>query len=324
VLGDITALDPNLDVPRQLQYSLGVQRELPRGHFAEITYVGNKGRNLLWQPNINIPSFEEELANQLLPTAERANTNFLRPYKGYSNINQRRSEAFSDYNSLQFYLNKRRGNIKYSVSYTLGKATGLGSGNGDGPLDDEGWRPTDNVDLSYFVGPTSFDRRHALIIVPTYTPSYLRERRDFLGQILGGWEISGKIRWQSGQYLTPTGDTLIGGRRADYVGGEIDLDDPTAQRWFNTAAFAAAPVNRRGNATVGMIQGPHWRQVDVSLRKRFRFSQTMNIEFRAEVFNVLNTVNLNNPNTATDNAAYGTITSARIPRQSQFSLRFQF
>ena len=43
VLGNISALDPNLDVPRQLQYSLGVQRELPRGHFAEVTYVGNKG-----------------------------------------------------------------------------------------------------------------------------------------------------------------------------------------------------------------------------------------------------------------------------------------
>src|SRR4029079_16143245 len=138
-----------------------------------------------------------------LPTAQRAATNFLRPYKGYWNINQRRSDAFSDYNSVQFYLNKRRGDIRYSFSYTLGKTTGLGSGNGDNPLDDEGWRPTDNFDTAYFVGPTSFDRRHALVIIPTYTPAFLRDRRDVVGQILGGWEISGKIRWQSGQYLTP-------------------------------------------------------------------------------------------------------------------------
>ena len=67
VLGNISALDPNLDIPRQLQYSVGVQRELPKGHFAEVTYVGNKGRNLIWQPNINIPTFEAELANQQLP-----------------------------------------------------------------------------------------------------------------------------------------------------------------------------------------------------------------------------------------------------------------
>jgi outer membrane receptor protein involved in Fe transport len=325
VLGDITALDPNMDVPRQLQYSIGVQRELPRGHFAEVTYVGNKGRNLLWQPNINIPSFEEESANVVLPPAQRAATNYLRPYKGYSNITQRRSDAFSDYNSMQFYLNKRRGDIKYSVSYTFGKVTGLGSGNGDNPLDDEGWRPTDNVPFDYFVGPTSFDRRHSLLVIPTYTPAFMRERRDLLGQILGGWEIGGKIRWQSGQFLTATGNTSIGVRRADYVAGaDIDIDDRTAARWFNTAAFVAAPVERRGNATVGQIQGPHWRQVDLSLRKKFQIIRGKNLEFRADVFNVLNTVNLNNPNTRTDDANYGRITTARIPRQSQFTFRFEF
>ncbi len=324
VLGGINAIDPDLKIPRQLQYSIGVQRELPGGHFAEITYVGNKGRDLLWQPDINIPSFEEELANQLLPSAQRANTNYLRPYKGYSSITQRRSDSFTDHNSLQLYLNRRRGDVKYAISYTFGKTTGLGSGNGDNILDDEGWRPTDNFDLSYFVGPTSYDRRHALVITPTYTPRFMRTRRDILGQILGGWEISGKIRWQSGPYLTPTGDTLIGVRRADYVGGEISLSDRDETKWFNTDVFAAAPVDRRGNATVGMIQGPHWRQADVSFRKRFRFTSTKNVELRADVFNVFNTVNFGSPNTRTDQTAYGTITSARIPRQSQFSLRFTF
>jgi len=145
-----------------------------------------------------------------------------------------------------------------------------------------------------------------------------------VGQILGGWEISGKIRWQSGQNLTPTANTAQGVRRADYVGGAIGLDDRDERRWFNTAAFAPAPVERRGNATVGMIQGPHWKQADVSLRKQFGIGGSKQIEIRADVFNVFNTLNLNNPDTRTDNAGYGTITSARIPRQSQFSLRFQF
>jgi hypothetical protein len=325
VLGGINAIDPNLKTPRQLQYSVGVQRELPYGHFLEVTYVGNRGRDLLWQPEINNPTFEEELANQLLPSAQRANTNFLRPYKGFSSIRQRRSDAFSDHNSLQLYLNKRRGDIMYAVSYTLGKTTGFGSGNGDDlGMDDEGWRPADNFDVSYFVGPTSFDRRHALVITPTYTPPFMRGRRDIAGQILGGWEISGKIRWQSGQYLTPVGNTLIGDRRADYNGQEIGIDDRSEARWFNTDAFTSAPDDRRGNATVGMIEGPHWKQVDVSLRKKLRFTRNQTLEFRAEVFNVFNTLNLNNPNTNVTNSAYGTITSARIPRQSQFLLQFAF
>ena len=324
VLGNITALDPNMKIPRQLQYSLGVQRELPHGHFAEVTYVGNRGRDLLWQPNINIPTFEAELANQQLPAAQRANTNFLRPYQGYSDITQRRSDAFSDYNSLQLYVNKRRGDIRYSVNYTLSKVTGIGSGNGDNLLDDEGWRPTDGFDRSFFVGPLNFDRRHVLVIIPTYTPPFLSDRRDLLGQVLGGWEIGGKIRWQSGQYLTATANTLIGVRRADYTGAEISIDDRNQDRWFNTAAFVAAPVDRRGNAKVGTIEGPHWRQVDLSLKKRFRFTGRAFIEVRGEVFNVLNTVNFNNPDTRVDNAGYGTINGARIPRQSQFMLRFEF
>ena len=326
VLGTVNAIDPDLEIPRQVNFSLGVQRELPWGHFAEVTYVGNRGRDLLWQPDINIPTFEDELANQQLPSNQRANTNFLRPYKGFSSIRQRRNGAFMDYNSLQLYLNKRRGDVKYSVSYTLAKARGFGSGNGDNPLTNEGWRPTDDFDVSYFVGSPSFDRRHALVIVPSYSPPFLRARRDVLGQIFGGWEISGKIRWQSGQYLTPVGNTLIGSRRADYVGGEIGLpgSERSEDRWFNTDAFTAAPVDRRGNATVGMIQGPHWKQADVSFRKRFRFTSRATLQLRADVFNVFNTVNFGNPNVTTTGSTYGQISSARIPRQTQLSLRFEF
>jgi hypothetical protein len=324
VLGDITALDPNMKMPRQLQYSIGVQRELPWGHFAEVTYVGNRGRDLLWQPNINIPSFEEELANQLLPAAQRANTNFLRPYKGYSGITQRRSEGFMDYHAAQFYVNRRSGSLRYSVSYTLAYNEGLGSGNGDNILDDEGWRPTDNFDRSFFVGPPSNHRKHALVILPSYSVPFMRNRRDLLGQILGGWTISGKIRWQSGSYLTVTGNTNIGVRRADYVGGEIGLDERTRQRWFNTDAFDEAPTERRGNSAVGMIEGPHWRQADLSLKKSFRFSSTKKLTLVADAFNVFNTVNFGNPGTRTDQSSFGVISGARIPRQSQFSLRFEF
>ena len=55
-----------------------------------------------------MPTFEALAANAALPAAQRADTNYLRPYKGYSAIRQRRSDAFSDYNGLQLYVNKRR------------------------------------------------------------------------------------------------------------------------------------------------------------------------------------------------------------------------
>jgi hypothetical protein len=324
VLGTINTIDPSLEIPRQLNYSISVQRELPFGHFAEIAYVGNKGRDLLWQPEINQPGFDVLLANAQLPAAQRANTNFLRPYRGYSSIRQRRSDAFSDYNSLQLYVNKRRGDITYSVSYTLSKATGLGSGNGDNPLAAEGYTPGEPFDLDFFVGPTTYDRRHALISTFTYRVPFFRGQGNIAEVALGGWEVSGKIRWQSGQYLTPNGNTSIGTRRADYLGGDIGISGRNEDGWFNTDGFAAAPDIRRGNAPIGLIEGPHWYQWDLSLRKNFRIRGTTRVELRADVFNVFDRVNFNNPNTTVTSAEFGRISSARIPRQTQISLRLNF
>jgi outer membrane receptor protein involved in Fe transport len=324
VLGTINAIDPNLETPRQLNYSVSVQRELPWGHFAEVAYVGNRGRDLLWQPEINQASFDALLANQLLPAAERANTNFLRPYRGYSSIRQRRSDAFSDYDALQLYVNKRRGDVTYTVSYTLSKATGLGSGNGDNPLAAEGYVPGEPFDLDFFVGPTSYDRRHVMVSTWTYRVPFFRDRRNIAEVALGGWEVTGKVRWQSGQYLTVTGNTSIGTRRADYLGGDINLDSRSEEEWFNTAVFATAPDVRRGNSAIGIIEGPHQYTWDVSLRKNFNLLGRVRIGFRADVFNVFNRVNFNNPNTTVTSNDFGTITSAKIPRQSQLGLRVTF
>jgi hypothetical protein len=326
VLGTVNSIDPNLEVPWQLNFSVSVQRELPWGHFAEAAYVGNRGRDLLWQPEINQPSFEVLSANAALPAAERANTNYLRPYRGYSSIRERRSDAFANYNALQLYVNKRRGDIRYTVSYTLSKATGLGSGNGDNPLAAEGYTPGAPYDRDFFVGPTTYDRRHALITTFTYQVPFFRGRADLAEAVIGGWELSGKVRWQSGQYLTPMGNTSIGTRRADYLGGDISLssDERDENRWFNTAAFAAAPEGRRGNAPIGLIEGPHWYQWDLSMRKNFALPGTVRLQVRADMFNVFDRVNFNNPNVTVTAAEFGRISGARIPRQTQLSFRLSF
>ncbi len=318
VLGTINAIDPALQIPRQLNFSLSLQRELPGGHFAEIAYVGNRGRHLLWFPEINQPTFEEQAANAALPSAQRASTNFLRPYKGYSSIRQHRSDAFADYNGLQVYVNRRKGDVTYSVSYTLSKAVGNASGTGD--------NPEDAFNLPFNTGPTSYDRRHVLVTTWTYRLPFWRARRDVVGLALGGWEISGKTRYQSGQYLTPTGNTSIGTRRADYVGGVIDLPagERTEDRWFNTAAFATAPDTRRGTAKVGMITGPDRYTWDLSVRKYFRLTGRARVGARIDVFNLFNRLNYMNPNITVTSGSYGRISDTRPPRQMQLGLRLDF
>lgn len=316
-VGGISAIDPNLRLPYQFNYSLGVQRELGRGYFVEASYVGNTGRNLIRQPELNRASFDDLRANAALPSAQRVSENYLRPYQGFSSIRMRLSDASSQYHSMQLYATKRTGDLQFTVSYTLGRALTNASGNGDNDTVDGAG------DLDFFYGPATFDRRHAFVNTLTYRVPWLRDRGGVLEAVLGGWEASSKFRFQSGQYLTPSGNSSVGGRRAEYLGGEIDIDGDRSQ-WFNTAAFGNPPEDRRGSATVGMIEGPSFKQLDMSFRKNFRFGGRYNLTPIFDVFNLFNTVNLFNPNVNANDVAFGTINGAQPPRQFQFGVRFDF
>jgi hypothetical protein len=315
-LGTISTIDPNLSTAQTRQYSVSVQRELWSGYFVEAAYVGTQGRNLLWFPDINRPDFEVLAANNALPAAQRASVNFLRPYKGYSLIQQRRSEAESNYNGLQLYANKRRGDLMFTLGYTLSKVNTHASAFGDNPVEN---------DLAYNYGPATYDRRHIFLATYTYSVPFFRGEGGFLEAVLGGWNISGITRIQSGPYLTPRGNTSIGERRADYAGGEVSLpsSERDENRWFNTSAFVVAPDTRFGNAEVGQILGPGRHTWDLSFRKHFPMGATK-LGIQADVFNVFNTVNLNAPSVIVTAADYGRINGAGPPRQIQQGMRFEF
>lgn len=314
-LGTINVIDPHMGTALNRNWSLSVQRELWSGYFLEVAYVGSQGRDLLWFPEINDPTFDELRANAALPASQRASTNFLRPYRGYSSIRQRRSEAESDYNGLQLYMTKRRGDLSFTVGYTLSKAETNASSFGDNP---------EGQDLVYNYGPATYDRRHVFVATYTYRFPFFRERGGFLEAALGGWEVTGITRLQSGQYLTPVGNTSIGTRRADYLGGDVEEAARDETQWFNTAAFAPAPEDRRGNAPLGIVEGPGRHTWDVSFRKKFRIVGRTQLGLQADVFNLFNRVNLNNPEMNINSNNYGRIASAGPPRQVQIGIRFEF
>ena len=313
--GNINAIDPNLVTPYTMNFSLSVQRELPWGVFGEVAYVGNLGRHLMRQPDINQASFEALRANAALPAAQRVSVNALRPYKGFSGILMRLSDSNSNYNALQVYGTKRKGDLRMTVSYTWSKSLSDSSGDGDNPEDPY------NRDFNY--GPTTFDRRHVFVTTYTYQLPFFRNLTGIGGSMLAGWELSGITRFQTGQLLTPIGATSIGTRRADYVGGEVDGPRAVTE-WFDKAAFARAPDERRGTAGVGVIQGPGRQVWDVSLRKRFALREQVGLQFQADFFNAWNLVNFNNPNVNTTDLAYGAINGAAPGRNLQFGLKLTF
>jgi len=238
----------------------------------------------------------------------------------------RLSDSNSNYNALQLYATKRKGDLTATVSYTWSKALGDSSGNGDNP-EEPGNR-------SYSYGPTSFDRRQIFVATYTYRLPFFNKLNGLGGNLLKGWEISGITRFQTGQYYTPMANTTIGGRRADYLGGEVALSDDQrgSAQWFNTAAFGPAPEDRRGNAPVGSILGPGRNVSDLSLRKQFSLTERFKLQFRGDMFNAFNHANLNFCTGGSCNGLivnqsannYGTITNAAPGRQVQLGLRLTF
>ena len=99
-------------------------------------------------------------------------------------------------------------------------------------------------------------------------------------------------------------------------------DQRTPGRFFNTDAFATTPQFAIGTASRNPVRGPAYRDLDIALVKNTNISEKMNVEFRAEIFNLTNTPAFAQPNGSFGSPAFGTITSTVTdPRVVQFAVR---
>jgi hypothetical protein len=113
------------------------------------------------------------------------------------------------------------------------------------------------------------------------------------------------------------------GTRANLV-GDPDVSNPTADRWFNTDAFAAPPQYTYGDSPLGVIEGPASHILDLGLMKNFHFGDGKYIQLRIEAYNALNKVNLGNPGTTFGTANFGRILSSGAARTMQFGAKVVF
>ena len=311
IQGTITAINPHLINPYVQQYSLGVQRQLPYDILLETSYVGNVGRHLVRQPNINFPSLTGTAANTGI------GTNYFNPYKGYSTISMWLSDSTTNYNSLQIYASKRAGRVSFTAGYTYAKNLGDSSSN-NATL--ENWQ---NIPYNY--GSLSIDRKHAFVGTAVWQIAELRGQNMMVREVLGGWQLSGVGRAQSGPYYTITSSTATGTRRSDFLGGPYLVQSGrNANNYINKAAFGTPPATRFGNSGVAPVEGPGLQQIDATLAKTFAAERRVQARFQWDMFNVLNRTNYSNLNATTTASSFGTISAAYPPRQMQFGLRIIF
>ena len=99
----------------------------------------------------------------------------------------------------------------------------------------------------------------------------------------------------------------------------------TASCWFNTSAFVTPAVYTFGDAGRNILRGARFQNVDMSLFRSFPFAERRRLEFRAEAFNMLNHVNLGQPDATVGDAGFGKVTSTRgTERQLQLALKLFF
>src|SRR3981081_1470161 len=144
------------------------------------------------------------------------------------------SDSTANCNAFQVYATKRKGDFMTTVSYTWSKTLADSSSLTANP---DNWR-----DRNYNYGVAEFDRRHIFAATYVYNSPLFRRSGGFVGAALGGWELSGITRAQSGPPITilanfqlsdsPLGNTTVNGRRANRAAG-VSLAPTAAGQWFN-------------------------------------------------------------------------------------------
>ncbi len=318
---NLVSHDRSNRIPTSYQANVNVQRELPGRVVVEAGYTFNKLTNMLREIDGNpaLPGAGTINRRRLIQTA-------VDPESGASftlaNVTRIQRDAWSRYDALQTKVERRYSNgVSLLAAYTWSRSVGI-----------ENFFQNPN-DQAAEVSRTSTDRPHIFVLSGTYQLPFGQDQTfgsrwtGWKQAAFGGWSISPIVSYESGDPL----DLTVNGNPSNSsatdrpnVVGDWRLDNPTADRWFDTSAFVANAPFTYGNAPRNAVRGPSYRNIDVALRKEFRVSRTVTAELRFESFNAGNWVNLGNPNTQVGNINFGVISSAESARNNQVAVKFRF
>lgn len=338
----VRALADQQTVPQVDAYNITFQWEFMKNLSFEGAYVGNRGTNVFVgdNPELNInqptlagfgtlstnarrPCFNGNVTS-FVPCGAFGWTQDIFLYQGYRANNQ--------YNSMQLKLTKRFSDgFSFLTHYTWQVAK-----NHDGNYY--------NIDPSVNYGRANFERTHNFVLSQLFELPIGKGKKFFGGMgraanaFLGGWQINSNTTIQSGFHFNVEYNCGYDtGHCRPNVNGKITYT-PGVNGSIDTSVFRPAAAGTFGNLPRNFLDGPMYWRTDASLLKKFLINETMNIEFRLEVVNLFNTVNLGNPDsglgtfngTTWSNASnIGKSNSTAffgndLQRNLQFAFRFNF
>lgn len=325
-----SAVNPNFDNPYVQSWNLNVEQEITPTMGFMAGYVGSKGTHLRIGRNINQIFFTSSpggAANRPFPIVASGT---IRPGAALGNILETDSGANSIYNALWLTFNKRISHgVQLNASYTFSKSIDENSLNSQGVI------VQDNNNIRGSRGLSDFDVRHRFVASGFYQLPFTGNR------LVSGWQLGLITQAQSGNPLNVitaiTGFTGNRTLRPDITGPVSITGNPN--QWFSAPANFVVPCTNSkdpstchfGDLGRNALRGPDFVNTDFSIVKNTKVTERLNVQFRAEFFDVFNHANFGNPNLSVGNSRFGLISSTRFPtgdfgssRQIQFALKLQF
>jgi hypothetical protein len=262
----------------------------------------------------------------------------FRPYSSIGSIQRVEAEANSNYNAMQFSLRKTSGALTLSVAYTYSHSFDDSSDNMDGNF-------VNSYDVHRNYASSNFDQRHILTTAWVYEEPFFKGK-GLSRTFLGGWQFAGIMTSQSGAPFSVAngvfGDSAgvadgvsANGSFADRIGDPSAVptnrysSDPTIKGplLFNPAAFTQTQGLTFGDSGRNSLTMPHRTNFDMSVYKVFKPVEKVDVQFRAEAFNVFNHTQFSAPPALNNYVGTGNFMragGAHMPRVVQFALRVVF
>ena len=310
----VFSVNKNFRSPYNLNYNLQIEKSLGSKAVVQLGYVGSQGRRLLSLLNINQPflgAYNPGYTGQYqLP--------YQPQYPGYSDINQIESIGTSNYNSLQGVVRTNNWHgLTSQLSWTWGH-------NLDEVTAYRGALPQDSTNFKGDYGNSDFDTRNTVVGYLNYDiPGFRGPKR-----LTHGWQVNSVYTFKGGQPITVYNGNDTSGTN-EYTQRVNQISNPFAGvshkivesggtkyvQWFNPNAFVQPATNTWGTIARNSLYGPGFSDVDVSLFKNTPITERINTQFRAEIYNIFNRLNLASPactqlcNDYLGNGGFGTATS---------------
>ena len=340
-------------------YSADFQFEVSRNTVLEIGYSGNQSRKLPFGYGVQLdqlPSKYLGLGTQLnaqvpnpffgvIPASQGGTLTgptvpawrLLVPFPQYTGVsfNLSTPSASANYNALIAKFTKRFSNgLNLVTSYQWSKAI-------DNASETQGWEVGDGLRDAYNWNLersiSAHDIPHSLVVTTLYElpvgrGKALGSNLNSVGNaLLGGWQISGMIRLQTGtpmNYSAPGLGFGFGYNPPNITkGSDVPIDNRKPERWFNTAAFSQPAPFVMGTAPrrITDLRQDGVHSADVGLMKNITLREPVKLQIRAESFNLTNTPQFGRPNTTVNSATFGQVTGTWSgPRNVQLGLRLSF